>query len=61
MKIFDRVYLKTDKSAYSYNVADIESNVELGNVYDRLMPVVENYIPDNSSWVLVDVPEEEED
>ena len=61
MKIFDRVYLKTDKASYSYNVTDIESNVELGNVYDRLMPVVENYIPDNSSWVLVDVPEEEED
>ena len=60
MKIFDRVYLKTDRSAYSYNVADIESNVELGNVYDRLMPVVENYIPDNSSWVLVDVPEDDE-
>ena len=61
MKIFDRVYLKTDRFAYSYNVADIESNVELGNVYDRLMPVVENYIPDNSSWVLVDVPEDDED
>ncbi len=61
MKIFDRVYLKTDRYAYSYNVADIESNVELGNVYDRLMPVVENYIPDNSSWVLVDVPEDDED
>lgn len=61
MKIFDRVYLKTDKASYSYNVTDIESNVELGNVYDRLMPVVENYIPDNSSWVLVDVPEEDEE
>ena len=61
MKLYDRVYLKTDKSAYSYNVSDIESNVELGNVYDRLMPVVENYIPDNSSWVLVDVPEDEDD
>ncbi len=61
MKIFDRVYLKTDKSAYSYNVSDIESNVELGNVYDRLMPVVENYIPDNSSWVLIDVAEDEDD
>lgn len=59
MKIFDRVYLKTDKSAYSYNVGDIESNVPQGSVYDRLMPVVENYIPDNSSWVLIDVPEEE--
>ena len=40
---------------------DIQSNVTIGSVYDRLMPVVENYIPsDNSSWVLIDVPEEEE-
>ena len=59
MKLYDRVYLKTDKSAYPYNVEDIQSNVSIGTVYDRLMPVVENYIPsDNSSWVLVDVPEE---
>ena len=61
MKLYDRVYLKTDKSAYPYNVEDIQSNVTIGNVYDRLMPVVENYIPsDNSSWVLVDVPEDDE-
>lgn len=60
MKLYDRVYLRTDKSAYSYNVEDIQSNVSIGSVYDRLMPVVENYIPsDNSSWVLVDVPEED--
>lgn len=62
MKLYDRVYLKTDKSAYPYNVDDIRSNVTIGNVYDRLMPVVENYIPsDNSSWVLIDVPEDEKD
>ena len=61
MKLYDRVYLKTDKSAYPDNVEDIQSNVTIGSVYDRLMPVVENYIPsDNSSWVLIDVPEEEE-
>ena len=61
MKLYDRVYLKTDKSAYPYNVEDIQSNVSIGSVYDRLMPVVENYIPsDNSSWVLIDVPEEDE-
>lgn len=60
MKLYDRVYLKTDKSAYPYNVEDIQSNVTIGSVYDRLMPVVENYIPsDNSSWVLVDVPEDD--
>ena len=61
MKLYDRVYLKTDKSAYPYNVEDIQSNVTIGSVYDRLMPVVENYIPsDNSSWVLVDVPEDDD-
>ena len=61
MRLYDRVYLKTDKSAYSYNVDDIQSNVTIGSVYDRLMPVVENYIPsDNSSWVLVDVPEDDD-
>ena len=61
MKLYDRVYLRTDKSAYPYNVEDIQSNVTIGSVYDRLMPVVENYIPsDNSSWALIDVPEEEE-
>ena len=61
MKLYDRVYLRTDKSAYPYNVEDIQSNVTIGSVYDRLMPVVENYIPsDNSSWVLIDVPEEDE-
>ena len=61
MKLYDRVYLKTDKSAYPYNVEDIQSNVTIVSVYDRLMPVVENYIPsDNSSWVLVDVPEDDE-
>ena len=61
MKLYDRVYLRTDKSAYSYNVEDIQSNVSIGSVYDRLMPVVENYIPsDNSSWVLIDVPEDDD-
>lgn len=61
MKLYDRVYLRTDKSAYPYNVEDIQSNVTIGSVYDRLMPVVENYIPsDNSSWVLIDVPEEDD-
>lgn len=61
MKLYDRVYLRTDKSAYSYNVEDIQSNVTIGSVYDRLMPVVENYIPsDNSSWVLIDVPEDDD-
>ena len=60
MKLYDRVYLRTDKYAYSYNVGDIQPRTEYGNVYDRLVPVVENYIPENSSWILVDVEEEEE-
>ena len=58
MKFFDRVYLETDKYTYSYNVEDIESQVTTGSVYDRLVPVVINYIPDNTSWILVDGPED---
>ncbi len=58
MRLYDRVYLETDKYTYSYNIEDIANNVRVGNVYDRLVPVVVNYIPDNTSWVLVDGPEE---
>ena len=58
MQLFDRVYLETDKFSYPYNVEDIQSQVTTGSVYDRLVPVVINYIPDNTSWVLVDGPEE---
>ena len=58
MQHYDRVYLETDKFTYPYNVEDMESSVHVGSVYDRLVPVVVNYIPDNSSWVLVDGPEE---
>ncbi len=58
MSLFDRVYLDTDKYSYPYNVEDIEAKVTTGNVYDRLVPVVINYIPDNTSWILVDGPEE---
>ena len=58
MQLYDRVYLETDKFTYPYNVEDLESSVHVGSVYDRLVPVVINYIPDNSSWVLVDGPEE---
>ena len=59
MKVFDRVYLRTDKYAYPYNVTDIESNVEIGDVKRRLVPVVENFLPENNSWILVDVETEE--
>lgn len=63
MKIFDRVYLRTDKYAYPYNVSDIEENVTIGDVGRRLIPVVENYLPDDAAktcWVLVDVAEDED-
>ena len=59
--MYDRVYLRTDKYAYPYNVDDVKGSIEKGNVYDRLVPVVENYLPDgpnDTSWVLVDVLEE---
>jgi hypothetical protein len=58
MQLYDRVYLDTDKFSYPFNVEDIEPNVTTGSVYDRLVPVVINYIPDNTSWILVDGPEE---
>ena len=58
MQLYDRVYLETDKFTYEFNVEDIAGNVRTGNVYDRLVPVVVNYIPENSSWILVDGPEE---
>jgi len=61
MKLYDRVYLPTDKFAYSYNLADIEKNVKIGKASVRFVPVVENYLPESDSWVLIDVPEEEED
>lgn len=63
LKIYDRVYLRTDKYSYSYNVDDVRPNLAIGNVYDRLVPIVENYLPDgerDTSWVLVDVLAEDD-
>ena len=57
MKLYDRIYYNTDKYAYTYNVQDMQPSVTIGSVYNRLVPVVQNYLPDNSSWVLVDVEE----
>ena len=54
MKVFDRVYLRTDRYAYQYNCQDFENSVVIGNIYDRLVPVVINYLPDNSSWIYID-------
>lgn len=59
MKIYDRVYFPTDRYTYSFNVTDMQNSVPVGSVYDRLVPVVVNYLPDNSSWVYIEVPEEE--
>ena len=58
MKMYDRVYYRTDKFAYDYNLTDIAPYVSIGKANDRLVPVVENYLPENSTWVLVDVEEE---
>ena len=41
-------------------MADIEPFTQYGNVYDRLVPVVDNYIPENTSWILVEVEEDED-
>ncbi len=55
LKMYDRIYYRTDRYVYSYNLADVEGNVEIGNAQDRFVPVVINYIPhENSSWVLID-------
>ena len=53
-KIFDRVYYETDKYAYTFNVEDVSRFCTVGNVKNRFVPVVINYLPDNTSWVLVD-------
>ena len=60
-KLYDRVYLPTDKFAYTYNLQDVEGKVSIGKAEDRLVPVVINYLPDNSSWILVDQEEETDD
>ena len=60
MKLFDRVYYNTDRYAYTYNLNDISPYVTAGVATNRFVPVVINYLPDNSetvSWVLIDKPE----
>ena len=55
MKIYDRVYYRTDRYTYTYNLQDMEGSVPYGNVHDRFVPVVINLIPhDNSSWVYIE-------
>lgn len=56
-KIYDRVYYATDRYAYTFNVDDVRRSVTIGEVNSRFVPVVQNYLPDNSgeiSWVLID-------
>lgn len=60
MKLYDRVYVNTDKFAYPYNLEDIKSKVQYGKAQNRLMPVVISNLPENTSWVLVDAPQEGE-
>ena len=54
LKQYDRVYYNTDKYAYTFNVEDITPSVTVGDVKNRFVPVVINYLPDNTSWILVD-------
>lgn len=57
-KIYDRIYYRTDRYTYTYNYSDIEGNVTIGSAKDRFVPVVINYLPDNTSWVYIeDLPE----
>ena len=55
MKIYDRVFYRTDRYTYTYNLQDMEGSVPYGNIQDRFVPVVINLIPhDNSSWVYIE-------
>lgn len=57
MKLYDRVYIETDKFSYTFNLDDIKSKVKSGKAENRLMPVVVSNLPENNSWVLVDAPQ----
>ena len=59
-KLYDRIYYRTDRYTYTYNYSDIEGSVTIGSPKDRFVPVVINYLPDNTSWVYIeDLPETE--
>lgn len=60
MKIYDRVFYRTDRYTYAFNLQDMEGSVPFGDIHDRFVPVVINLIPhDNSSWVYIEQLEEE--
>lgn len=55
MKLYDRIYYRTDRYTYTYNLQDMEGSVPYGDVHDRFVPVVINLIPhDNSSWIYIE-------
>ncbi len=53
-KVYDRIYYRTDKWTYSYNLQDMEGTITIGELHDRLVPVVINYLPENSSWIYIE-------
>ena len=53
-KIYDRIYYRTDKWTYTYNLQDMEPTITIGKLHDRLVPVVVNYLPENTSWVYIE-------
>ncbi len=53
-KVYDRIYYRTDKWTYTYNLQDMEGTITIGELHDRLVPVVINYLPDNSSWIYIE-------
>ena len=53
-KLFDRLYYRTDRWTYTYNLQDMEPTITVGTLTDRLVPVVINYLPENSSWVYIE-------
>ena len=53
-KLFDRIYYRTDRWTYTYNLQDMEPNIVIGKLADRLVPVVINYLPENSSWIYIE-------
>lgn len=57
LKVFDKVYYNTDMYAYTYNLQNMAPYCTVGEIKNRLVPVVINYLPDNSSWVLIDKEE----
>ena len=54
LKVYDRVWFRTDRYEYTFNYQDIEKHVSIGSANDRFIPVVINYLPDNSSWVYIE-------